>query len=238
MDTGKIGRAIIDVHSHILPQMDDGSESGATSAAMLRASAEQGIRYMVATPHFYAGENNPEQFLRRREVSAARLRELWQPDMPRLLLGAEVHYFEGIGRVKQMDDLRIEGTRLLLLEMPFRPWTDRMLSEVQVLNQRREIMVVLAHIERYMRWQRANIWDELADCGILMQCNASFFLRWQTRHKALRLLREGRVQFVGSDCHNMTTRPPQLGKALSVLKEHEVELLVRVAHKYFPELAR
>ena len=52
-----------DMHCHILPGMDDGSRSAAESLSMLEASAAQGVDRIVATPHFYAGENSPEVFL-------------------------------------------------------------------------------------------------------------------------------------------------------------------------------
>ena len=60
-------RALTDFHSHILPEVDDGSRSVRQSLEMLRLEGEQGIRRVVATPHFYARQDTPERFLRRRE---------------------------------------------------------------------------------------------------------------------------------------------------------------------------
>lgn len=227
---------MIDIHSHVLPHMDDGSGSTAESLEMLETNAKQGIGCMVATPHFYAEENDPDTFLARRTVCAEHLREAWRPGLPKLILGAEVCYFDGIGRAGQIEDLRIEGTPLLLLEMPFCPWTDRMLSEVQLLGRRQDMTVLLAHIERYMRWQNSDVWDELRAMGALMQCNASFFLNWRTRHKALGMLKKGQIQFLGSDSHNMTTRPPRLGEALKVIGEKGRGLLEENTRRYFPAL--
>lgn len=227
---------MIDIHSHILPRMDDGSGSTAESLELLRSTAAQGIGCIVATPHFYAEENDPQRFLNRRAACAARLRESWQPGLPRMLLGAEVHYFEGIGRVAEIDLMKIESTRLLLLEMPFCPWTDRMLAEVQELNRRRDMTVLLAHIERYLRWQEPKVWDELRDGGVLMQSNAEFFLHWRTRRKAANMLETGRIQFLGSDCHNMTVRPPRLGDALKLIGQRGRKALERNIRQYFPPL--
>ena len=56
---------MIDIHSHILPGMDDGSSSIEESLAMARESARQGVRLIAATPHFYATEENPHRFLAR-----------------------------------------------------------------------------------------------------------------------------------------------------------------------------
>lgn len=225
---------MIDVHSHILPEMDDGSKSVRESLTMLGDTAREGIDRIVATSHFYPTENDPARFLERRAKAAEKLRENWRPYFPQLLLGAEVYYFEGMSRVPELSDLRIEGTDLLLLEMPFNAWTERMVSEILAVHNRQGIRVLLAHIERYMSFQKPDIWNTLLAEGIFMQCNASFFLNWRTRRRARRMLREGRIHLLGSDCHNMSTRPPRLGEALDTLKGPEREALEKNIARLFP----
>lgn len=216
---------MIDIHSHVLPGMDDGSRSVEESLAMLEALAAQGIAYVAATPHFYAEENSPETFLTRRSASVERLREAWGPGLPELKLGAEVCYFEGIGRCEGIERLCIEDTDLLLLEMPFCRWSHHVLHEVWELQTQSRVTVLLAHIERYMRHQDKDVWRDLAEWGVLNQCNASFFLDWRTRPKAMRMLRSGQIHLLGSDCHNMEERPPRLGEALEVLGQRGQEIL-------------
>lgn len=82
---------MIDLHTHILPGMDDGSRDVLESLAMLEASAAQGVGLVAATPHFYAEENSPERFLSRRAEAAQRLRAALRPGLPEIRLGAEVH---------------------------------------------------------------------------------------------------------------------------------------------------
>jgi len=219
---------MIDIHCHVLPQMDDGSRSVEESLAMLEALTVQGVGCVAATPHFYADENSLKEFLDRRAVSMAKL---WRPGLPALKLGAEVYYFEGISQCKGLDALKIEGTGLLLLEMPFCRWSQRMLQEVRELQVSRA-SVLLAHIERYLRWQDRKTWDTLAEWGVLNQCNASFFLCWQTKQKALRMLREGKIHFLGSDSHNMDARPPRLDAALAVLGQKEREILEENSRRF------
>lgn len=214
-----------DMHCHILPGMDDGSRSTAESLAMLEASAAQGIRRIVATPHFYAMENNPEKFLSRREAAFVQLKTVWRPGLPEIKLGAEVCWFEGVSHCDDLERLRIEGTQLLLLEMPFAVWTERMIQEVRTLQSRPGITVLLAHVERYLGEQPPAVWDELLRLGVLNQCNADFFLQWRTRRRAVQMLRDGRIHFLGSDSHNMDARPPRLGKALKILSERDREIL-------------
>ncbi len=199
---------MIDFHTHILPGMDDGSDGLKTSLSMLRTEARQGITTVLMTPHFYASENSPQTFLKRRQKAWEQLKPYIWPELPQVHLGAEVQYFEGICSVEDIRDLRIEGTNLLLLEMPFCHWPDRVVEDVLELSEWDDTRIVLAHIERYMAMQPKGIWKQLRERGILMQCNVSFFDGWRTRHKAMSMLSSGEIQFLGSDCHNMKTRRP------------------------------
>ena len=226
----------IDLHSHLLPGMDDGSKSVEQSLEILSASWAQGIRVMAATSHFYPSENSPEQYLERREHSLQKLAGSLEPDMPVLLPGAEVYYFEGISSAKGIDALKITGTPLLLLEMPFGPWTDRMIGDIMALADQPGMRVLLAHIERYMRWQKKYVWDDLRDYGVLMQSNAEFFLTWQTKRKAIRMLRDGKIHFIASDTHNTSSRPQRLGEALKVIGEEGRKILLKNIARYLPML--
>lgn len=207
---------MIDIHSHILSGMDDGSSSLEESLSMAKESARQGVRLLAATPHFYATQENPASFLARREKSLSLLESAWEDGFPTLAVGAEVRYFDGISRVEEISSLVLERTRILLLEMPFTPWSTRMVDEVVEL-QRRGFQVLLAHIERYLKDQDSRVWETLRQNGVWMQCNANFFLRWQTKRKAQALFQRGEIHMLGSDTHNMTTRPPNLGYAREAL---------------------
>ena len=208
---------MIDIHTHILPGMDDGSGSLEESLAMAKESARQGVRLLAATPHFYATQEDPNSFLRRREKSLALLESAWQEGFPTLLVGAEVRYFDGISRVEKIAHLTLDHTRILLLEMPFTSWSGRMVDEVLELQRSRGLQVLLAHVERYLKDQDGQVWETFRQNGVWMQCNANFFLRWQTKRKAQALFKKGEIQMLGSDTHNMTTRPPNLAMARDAL---------------------
>lgn len=60
-----------------------------------------------------------------------------------------------------------------------------------------------------------------------MQSNASFFLQWSTKHKAVHMLDAGRIHLLGSDCHNMAERPPRVGEALAQIGDRRVRMLER-----------
>lgn len=209
-----------DFHSHFLPALDDGSDSVETSLQMLALWRGQGqVDRLCATPHFYAEHNTPPRFLRRRARALESLTlaaaEQGAP-LPEILPGAEVRFFDGIGAAEELPTLCLAGTNLLLLEMPFVPWTDRMLKEVAELR-RRGLTPVAAHVERYMGFNSARMMRAFFDLDILIQCNAEFFLTRHTARKALRMLDAGQIHFLGSDAHNTTTRPPNLAAALTLI---------------------
>lgn len=212
---------MLDFHTHILPAMDDGSRDAECSLRMLQSSMRQGVDTIVLTPHFYAAENSPQHFLQRRARAAETLQMALQgmEESPRLLLGSEVHYYAGIGQSTGVEQLAIEGTDVLLLELPFSQWPGILQDDLRNL-QRQGLQVVLAHVERYIsRWNAARVTDELLSTGAILQSNAEFFIDRRSRKLALRLLEENRITVLGSDAHNMENRAPNLGEAAQVIRE-------------------
>ena len=200
---------MIDFHSHFLPGIDDGSDSISVSMAMLDAWRSQDITTVVATPHFYAERNNPERFLRRRDEAFGLVQEVIDKmsisSFPDIKLGAEVRFFDGISRFDGLNELCLEGTDLLLLE-------------VGLIASSTGIMPVAAHIERYFDQPR-HLVNAFLDLNIFFQSNAEFFLEPSTSRKAMKMLKKGIITFLGSDAHNMDRRPVNIGPALSLIKK-------------------
>lgn len=220
---------MIDFHSHILPKMDDGSKSVEESLNMLRILKSQGIHKVVATPHFYANHNSVDQFLNRRTLSYNSLTSSLTSDLPEIFLGAEVKYYEGISRLENINKLMIGNSKLLLLEMSMRKWTEYTLRELIELSSTGEMTVVLAHIERYLRFQDKEVINNLVKNGLLVQANADFFNCFGTRHKAMTMLSHNLIHFIGSDCHDLQNRPPKIGTAYSYIKRKAgKDLLLRM----------
>jgi protein-tyrosine phosphatase len=210
---------VIDWHSHILPAMDDGSRDTAESISLLNMQVSQGISTVIATPHFYANDETVASFLERRKQALELLKSELPEGAPEIRLGAEVKYYQGISRMEDLKELRIEGSKLLLLEMPMSHWTEYMVRELIELSGKSSIKIVLAHVERYFHLQKQAVWDRLFENGILAQVNASFFHSFATKRKAIALLQEGSIQLIGSDCHGVTSRPPQIDKAFEVIRK-------------------
>lgn len=202
--------SMIDYHSHILPKMDDGAASSAEAFKMLMESKNQDVSIVCATPHFYPDRDNPDSFLERRKASFERLMEISRGiEVPKICLGAEVAYYYGIGRSEEISAFCYEGTNMLLLEMPFCPWTQSMLTDVQNLAAS-GITPILAHFERYLGWNDVSLMLELKQCGVKIQSNASFFINEKTEGLALKLVKDGFIDCMGSDMHNLSSRPPNL----------------------------
>jgi protein-tyrosine phosphatase len=205
-----------DFHSHVLPCLDDGSVSVEQSIEMLRAEAEQGVTHVIATPHFYAGRNTPERFLEKRERSENMLREEMakHEGLPKLSVGAEVHFFPGISDSDAIKLLTIAKKDCILLEMADSPWGEYAYREMQQIWEKQGLTPIIAHVDRYIGpWRDYGISARLAKLPVAVQANAEFFLRPSTASMAMRMLSRGQIHVLGSDCHNMSSRRPNLGQA-------------------------
>ena len=220
---------MIDFHSHILPGMDDGAENVNESLKMLRMSKAQGVDGLVATPHFYPEKEKPDSFLARRKKSLTALAGAYTRDLPDLYLGAEVAYFTGIGRCETLKSLCIVGTRVILIEMPFCEWSESVIHDLYGVSEKLGLLPVVAHIERYIGFQSHDIIYRLTNHGIRIQANASYFCDRKTRRKALKMLGSGDIHIIGSDCHNLTSRHPNLGSCMEEIKTKTSEILLSSA---------
>ncbi len=223
---------MIDWHCHILPCVDDGSRDVNESLQLLLMLAAQGTRVAVATPHFHANDESVSEFLERRQKSYEDLTAAVRGDLPKVVLGAEVRYYPGIGKLSELKELCIGDTKLLLLEMPMGKWTDYTVRELTDIVYTRGVKLVLAHIERYLPMQNNSVWEKLYEAGALMQVNASFFTEFWARRKALPLLQSGAVQLIGSDCHSVKHRPPRLGKAYEIIRKKFGDEFVTQINEY------
>lgn len=209
---------IADMHTHILPKVDDGSPDVETSVQMLDAMYAQGIRRVAATPHFYANHDSPQRFLARRAAAVEKLRQAWKWEDLELRVGAEVHYFDGISDCEFLPELAIEGTNLLLVEMQSAPWSERCFDQLAGIRQKWGLTPVIAHLDRYISPLRQyGIPGRLAQLPVLVQINSESLLHRGSRSMFLKLLRNGQIHLLGSDCHSMGSRKPDLGDAWKIL---------------------
>lgn len=213
--------SVVDFHTHILPGIDDGSKTPEESVAMLQLEAQQGIQHVVLTPHFYAEKESLPRFLERRNRAVERLftATAGVQNLPEMSLGAEVRIFEGIGNAEFLPELAISGTKCILIEMPMPPWSDNLLKELQRMRYKRGLVPIIAHIDRYISPLRTRgIPETFAELPVLVQASGSFFINRSTRNLAIKLLRERKIHLLGSDCHNLDTRIPNLRDAVDIIE--------------------
>lgn len=190
---------LIDFHTHILPEIDDGSRNVEMSLNMLAAQREQQVDEIVATPHFYAQKDSVEEFLLRRQRSYEKLKtKMAETNLDQKLhLAAEVYYFQGIGSAGMIPKLCVEGTQTLLLEMPFAQWDSAVYADVEKLVQRQKLKVVIAHIERYYEFQKKKeIWNAVMELPLYRQMNAGVFLNWKRGIKRFSLQKKPQPLFL------------------------------------------
>lgn len=215
-----------DLHTHILPGMDDGARDVQMSLRMLRLEATSGVSTVALTPHFYRDRENMEHFLQRRERAMVsllegleRLSEDERGKLPRMVLGAEVAWMPNMAGWPHLERLCYGDSRYLLLELPFlQPWTERMIHEIYNLMGQTGLVPVIAHIDRYLGVQKKALLESLFEMGLPIQISAEELLHPFRRKRALRLLAGRDAQFLISDCHNDTDRKPRLGEAVRVLQ--------------------
>ncbi len=190
---------LIDFHAHILPHMDHGSARTATAHAQLETIQAAGVEEVCATSHFYPQSTLPADFLSEREKSRAHLFKTYgDKPRPRLLMGAEVLICPGLDEMEGLADLCVEGTRILLLEMPFtnEKWGQALFDTVHYIC-RAGITPVLAHVDRYPK----DLIEAMFDRGVYGQLNASALDHWIKPRHMLRWIDQGHIVALGSDVH-------------------------------------
>jgi protein-tyrosine phosphatase len=213
---------IFDFHSHVLPGVDDGSSCVEESIAMLQEEARQGIRHVVATPHFYPHRDSPEQFFERRDRAWELLQGAMEgtEGLPQIVLGAEVRFYPGISDWDILSELTIGKSRYILIEMTLPPWNQRAWRELEDIYYKRGLTPIIAHVDRYIRpFCTYGIPQRLEELPVLVQANASFFCEGFASGMAMKMLKRQQIQLLGSDCHNMTTRKPNLAEAVQKIRQ-------------------
>ena len=124
----------------------------------------------------------------------------------------------------------MRSMNLLLLEMPMIRWSEYILGELRELAGKSHI--ILAHIERYMNLQSRAVLKKISESDILMQANAEFFISFPSRYKAISFLKKGNILLIGSDCHDINLRYPQIEKAFNVIRKKFGDDYIEQMKKY------
>ncbi|MBO5488274.1 MAG: capsular polysaccharide biosynthesis protein, partial [Eubacterium sp.] len=165
---------MVDFHTHILPGIDDGSSSMDETRELLNMELENGVTQIVFTPHFYADQMSIKTFLAKRQAAYEQVMQEMKDDtrFEQFYLGAEVAYFPGMSKAEQLEVLCVQGTKVLLIEMPFAQWTEEVYRELAYIVEKRKLTVILVHLERYAEFQKKKkVWSKVLELPIHVQIN-------------------------------------------------------------------
>lgn len=200
-----------DIHTHILPGIDDGAIDIDTARKMLEAEYVQGVRTVVFTPHYYS-KKSPAEFLKQRQESFDSIKAYIPSDMD-VRLGTEVHFTSFVmPSPETLERFAIAGTRYILFEFPFiERWHPELLERMFDLVSETDCMPIIAHAERYWMFQKNPEYiSTLVERGCLIQVNVQSFLDKYEKRFAYALLKHGLVHCVASDTHDTDLRAPNL----------------------------
>ncbi len=217
------GEAFIDIHSHLLPGVDDGAEDMAMSMQLIEQGMEDGIGTWVATPHVI------DQFTAEIDAHHRAVFDELRAEVERRGYGVELHLASEIMFQEDVQSVRArpsgtfdEGGRYFLMEFPLSFFPGHA-EDILFDFQRARMTPIIAHVERYASlMQQPEKVAQMVDRGILMQMNARSILSVSPpnlRRFAERLVTGGAIHFVASDAHHPRNRPAQVREAYDRVAE-------------------
>ncbi len=229
---------IIDLHCHILPNIDDGAENMEETIEMLSMAIDEGISGMVATSHAEA-EVGPKQSKRYLEAYREVLQYIESNNIPmKLFYGNELYYSEGImSALRNGEAHTLNGTRYVLVEFPIYEsfyYIERGIRNLQNIG----CWPIIAHVERYQALQSEEKIRQLIELGAYIQVNANSILGKAgitTRMYCTKLLRKGLVHVVSTDAHGSRHRRPEIKDCLKLVDRIAGENYRRTISEENPE---
>lgn len=230
-----IKNGFFDIHSHILYGVDDGPRDKETSLQMIDIAYKDGIRVMMATPHYH-----PEKCMMGYQSILDKFNEFREevkaiyPDLE-LYLGREIYYTSDVLSVYESgEQLTMHGSKYMLVE--YSPRTDFNYIKTSINNiMQSGLIPLIAHVERYMCIiEDIDRVEELREMGAAIQVNSASILGdagKEIKKFTKKLLKDQLVDVVATDAHSAGTRSPKLEKCASYLtrkygQEYTEDLLI------------
>ena len=193
---------MIDIHNHIIPNIDDGSDSLALSRELLLSAYEEGITHVCITPHFI--KTDPSCNLRKKELLQrfTDFRKACQDIPVHLYLGNELYIDYQLDELLEKGEVcSLNGSRYVLIEFPFHQYREEYDEYLYNVSLNRQI--IIAHPERYS-YVRDNIdfVDRWLNAGYVLQSNSTSLYSSEGKKCIYHLIEKGKLSFIASDCHN------------------------------------
>lgn len=213
----------IDIHSHIIPGIDDGAKDEGVTLEMLRIAQNSGTRHIIATPHYVYGNTRYgyatiiEKCSELNRLAAdAGINVTVHPGCEVFICPELIELYEQglIGTLAESSYMLVEFP---MMSIP--PYTDEVLYNLQLKG----ITPIIAHPERYIEIQcEPLIMEVYKDRGILAQVNSGSIAGiygMKIKKTVMRLIKEGWVQFVASDAHSAVRRNPDMSKEAAIIEK-------------------
>jgi protein-tyrosine phosphatase len=212
---------LIDTHTHILPDMDDGAPNAEVGVKMVKALLNQGVQSIIATPHYYHHLETVSEFLNRREKAyleiMSEMRRQGIAERP-IVLGAEVSIERDLQYAQGVEKLCIEGTDIILFELPYSRLKGWEVSVIENIIFKHRLRPMIAHVDRYLDvFEESDFMQLYQIPDVIFQVDASCVDKFRYRSFLMKLIKKGRRVVLGSDCHNMGTRKPDYIKGIQYL---------------------
>lgn len=211
----------IDIHSHILPGVDDGAQDLAEALEMLRIAQGEGITDIILTPHYRSGRFKTDGRQMQKLLEELRRKAEAQKIAVRLYPGSEIYYHSELEEKLSTGEVStMNGTEYLLVE--FSP----MDSYLYLRNAMEELLgmgyrPILAHAERYQCICSGTEYvKDLKKMGCDIQVNASSVIGeggFRCKRFVHKILKEQLVDYIGTDAHGISGRKPEMKRCAEVL---------------------
>ena len=225
--------ALVDLHCHMLPGIDDGAQTIEDTQALLAASRRGGVKRIVFTPHFYPDKMDVPAFLSGRLGAVQKMRALPEAQGLAWRCGAEIAYVPFFDRLP-LEQLTFGSTSYLLMELDTR-YLQPGVDEAIRAAVDRGLRPILAHVERYVYLEQdPTLLYHWVKAGALAQVNAGYVLRdAKSRKRTLQLAGWNLIHFMASDAHSVSWRPPLLAEGYEKLPAELAEQFQRNAADIF-----
>lgn len=217
-----------DFHCHVLPGIDDGAANLEVSLGLIQMQAQQGVKNIVATPHYRRHEQSISRFLRHRQAAYELVMENKFPGMPRIMLAAEVALERNLSELEGIEKLGNAQMNTLLLELPlFESYHKWMSEEIEEIAYKTNMQIIVAHLDRYIdMYDKKDYNDILSIPDAIFQFNLSAFASRKSKKLIKQLIKDEYPILFGTDCHNLSSRKPNFDVLAKSMKNYEPDIRV------------
>lgn len=196
---------MIDIHTHVIPYVDDGSLSLDDSIAMIKEEMKQGVYEIICTPHYDIRRYAPTKENIIENYNLLQAEVIKQELNVKLYLGQEIYFYQGLDLIKKLKNkelFTLKDSKFILLEFDLNnkpiDFTD-LIYNIKING----FIPIIAHVERY-NWITSDMVEKMLIDGALMQVNSDSLISKQHKYvhkRAQKFIKAHYIHFIASDIH-------------------------------------